>query len=280
MSFFSALRQLRHGPLRDLSFLWKPLGCGYRAVASLLPIGGVAHRIGRYGPFQLDPFFAFSDFEHWGSGHNNGFTATVEACRNKNCVFDVGGHIGLVSLPVSRVIAPMGLVCTFEPATSNLRYLRRHLALNGISNVQIVEALVGATDGEADFFEQEKPTGQNSVVVKKYRKKYRLTKKRQITLDSFVQTHRLAPEIIKIDVEGAEVLVLEGARKTLTRHRPVLFLSVHPKELELLGSSTADLVALFQECDYVCTEIDGSPLNGFRLAEYRVSPKELAYNNA
>ena len=80
----------------------------YQTLKNSPPVA-VSHRVGPYGPFRLDGHFAFSDFEHWGAvGHHRGFETCVEAARGARCVLDVGAHIGLVSLPASRALAPGG----------------------------------------------------------------------------------------------------------------------------------------------------------------------------
>lgn len=277
MGLIAGLRRLRHGPLKFLAPLWLPLGRFYRQFAQWLPMRGVLQKIGPYGPFRLDPHFAFSDFAHWGGGHNNAFEATVEACRGKSCIFDIGGHVGLVSMPVSQVLAPGGRVFAFEPGAANLRFLRRHLELNGIANVEVLPALVGETDGEVAFYEQQGPTGQNSVALrKKSPELYSETRRPQVALDEFCKARGLAPDVIKIDVEGAELMVLRGAKAVLAQHRPLIFLSVHPRELEVLGASTEALVAFIAAAGYVCREIDGRPVEKFRLAEYLVLPREAS----
>jgi len=243
-------------------------------VIARLPRRTVAQQIGPYGPFKLDARFAFSNFANWGRGHNNGFVAAVEESRGKACVFDIGGHIGLVTLPISRVIIPSGRVICFEPAEANLDFLRFHLARNEATNVEVVDALVGDRDCWTEFYEQDGATGQNSLVIKKNLDAYRRVNRRQITLDWFCTEHGLHPQVIKVDVEGAELAVLRGARAVLGRDRPVLFLSVHPTELSLLGESTDALMREIDDLGYVCREIDGREVSEFRLAEYRMMPKE------
>lgn len=274
MSVVATLRQLRHGPLKRFGPLWTALGGLYRsglgAVGSSRP---TAHRIGGYGPFLLHGEFAFSDFEHWGTGHNRGFARCVEACRGKGCVLDVGAHIGLVTLPMSSAIGDGGRIFAFEPAAANLERLRAHLVLNQVSNVEVVDALVGADDRESvPFFEQRRAAGQNSVVVKKNPESYFETQRRQVSLDRFCGARGIAPDVIKIDVEGGEIGVLEGARETLGRHRPQIFLSVHPAELGLLGHTTADITRLVDELGYDCGDVDGNAVESFRLDEYVLTP--------
>jgi len=75
-------------------------------------------------------------------------------------------------------------------------------------------------------------------------------------------------------VEGAEYDVLAGAKATLVKHRPVIFLSLHPKHLELLGRKADELPDIVKEMSYKCTNIDGSEIREFALQEYLLSPLE------
>ncbi len=282
MSLVSSLRSLRHGPLSGLGPLWTTLGGAYRKGLRLFPRSATtAQSIGRYGPFLMNAEFAFSDFANWGGGHNRGFEACIEACRGRRCVLDVGAHIGLVTLPMSRVVAPGGCVYAFEPAATNRRFLREHLALNGIENVVVIESLVGQENRDAvAFFERCEATGMNSVVSMKDHDVYHETHRPQITLDDFCRSGGLAPEVIKMDIEGAELDALKGSRETLERCRPLLFLSVHPAHLKQLGQSCEELARLIDELDYDCLDIDGHPVEGFRRDEYILAPRSDTLHHA
>lgn len=136
-------------------------------------------------------------------------------------VFDIGAHAGFYTLLASVLVGPRGAVVAFEPQSHNMRYLREHLRLNAISNVQVIQAAVTDSDGVACFQEGANtstghlaPEGQLRV--------------RTVTLDGLVSTYQVpAPDFLKIDVEGAEMLVLKGARSLLTTTRPTLFLATH-----------------------------------------------------
>ncbi len=275
MTLVATLRSLRHGPLRGLGPLWVALGQVYRGSVRLLPLGGSTEQhIGAYGPFRMNARFAFSDFANWGGRHNNGFEACIEACRGRRCVLDVGAHIGLVALPLSQVMAETGRVYAFEPADANRRCLEEHLKLNRIENVEVVDALVGDEAREGvPFFQQSQPTGMNSVAAPILDASYRESRRRQVTLDGFCRDRGLAPEVIKIDVEGGEIGVLEGARETLGRCRPLVFLSVHPKHLTALGQSCDQLARLIDELDYDCRDMAGRDVAEFRLEEYLLEPR-------
>lgn len=277
MSLVVALRHLRHGPLRGLAPAWLLLGRLHRATLRRLPVTGTTRQwIGDYGPFDMDASFAFSDFRNWGGGHNRGFAACIEACRGKRCVFDIGAHIGLVTMPMSSVLAPDGKVHAFEPADANHRLLIDHLSRNGIENVAVTKALVGATTATVRFYEQAEATGVNSIVEQSDDPDYQETRCPQVTLDELCRERDLTPEVIKIDVEGAEIDVLIGAAETLRRARPEIFLSVHPAHLAALGRSCDELAKVIAELGYDCRDIGGRPVSTFRLDEYRLRPKEKA----
>lgn len=271
----TALRRLRHGPLKGLGPIWTALGRVYRSIFRALGIRRpVLTRIGPYGPFRLSGLFAFSDFEHWGGGHNDAFAPCVEACRHKRCVLDIGAHVGLVALPMASVLAPGGRVFCFEPAEANRKLLLEHAALNGYINIEVVPCLVGA-DSRSDvpFFEMAEPTGMNALVVAKNAEAYIATRRRQVSLDDFCGERGLVPEVVKIDVEGAEIGVLRGARKTLARHRPVIFLSVHPRDIALMGERVETLSELIGALGYECKDVEGHAPVRFELREYVLTPR-------
>lgn len=271
----SLLRYLRHGPLKRFSPLWLWFGGIYRRCVNGSNLA-VRQHIGPYGPFRLDARFAFSNFSQWGGAHNDGFRDCVEACRGKHCVIDVGAHVGLVSLPAMAVMDPRGKLIAFEPATANRELLLRHLVLNGFDGRASVESdLVGEEDQvDVRFFEMGEHTGMNTVVPGAMDARYEPVSRQQVTLDTYCARHGLVPEVIKIDVEGAELGVLNGARATLASCRPLIFLSVHPRQIALLGQSIEMLAKLIESLNYNCHHVDGSPVKSFALREYILTPRE------
>ena len=279
----SLVRKLRHGPLAFLAPFWVALGKVYRKVVVRIPGLSVRQKIGGYGPFKMLPIFAFSDFENWGGGHNKGFRACVEACRGKQCVFDVGAHVGLVSLPVASVLAPEGRLYSFEPADANVSMLRRHLRMNGMDNVQVVQSIVGDAHGaQHRFFESEGHHGQNAVILKNQevlkseQGGYFESQRPVVSIDGFAGENGLKPDIIKIDVEGGELEVLKGAATVLKQCKPLIFLSVHPAEISMVGHSIQDLKVLIASLGYDITTIDGDPVEEFASDEYLMRPKSTS----
>lgn len=273
---YALISQLRHGPLRSLTSVWRHAGRIYRGFQAATGIPrGVAKKIGPYGPFQLSGRFAFSNYENWGGAHNASFTACIELCRDRRCVLDVGAHIGLVALPASRMLQATGCLFAFEPAAGNLHYLRDHVELNRINNVEVLDLLVGAEEQDAvPFFEQSGDSGLNSLMPRSGDGRFVETVRRQVSIDSFCRERGLKPDLIKIDVEGAEVQVLEGARQTLSAARPLIVLSVHPRQLRDLGESVEKLGRLIGELGYQVRTADDRPTTKLAFDEYLLRPVE------
>lgn len=151
--------------------------------------------------------------------------AFVEAITPGSVVFDLGAHVGYYSLLASALTGPEGRVFAFEPSPRNLGYLREHLRLNKVSNVTVIDAAVSDSAGFA-FFD---PSPCNAMGCLADSGPLRV---RTVTLDELTAAGELpAPDFIKVDVEGAERRVLAGARGTIERWKPAIFLATHGPEV-------------------------------------------------
>ena len=173
------------------------------------------------------------------------FAASLSA---GNVVFDVGANVGLYSLLAAQRVGPAGRVFAFEPLARNLRFLKLHLQLNEVTNVQVVEKAVSDGTGTARFSElpsasMGRLSGEGTIAVD------------TVTLDDFIRAGAAAPQCVKIDVEGGEASVLLGARETLAKHRPTVFVAIHSRSLH--RRCTDELLTL----GYECSDIEPSDPN-------------------
>lgn len=171
------------------------------------------------------------------------FEATIE---ESSVVFDIGAHVGFYTLLASTLVGPRGKVVAFEPLPGNLHLLRRHLRMNHIDNVTVVDAAVSDQSAVALF---EK--GSNSSMG-------RISSTgaihvRTVALDDLVCSEKLTvPDYIKMDVEGTEMSALSGAKSVLERFHPTLFVAVHTKEIN------RQCCRFLRALDYELTAIDGA----------------------
>lgn len=237
---------------------------------------GIPVNIGGLGYFKVHPSLAIGtyEFETWGSEHNSGFRQWVDACRGKQTVFDIGAHIGLYALPASRVLGLQGRLYAFEPADTNRYFLDKHLRYNNITTVEVIPDLVGdKIRDEVSFFEDTHVNGINSIdqetiARKDFLHQFRKTFKHQVNLDNFCQERNISPEVMKIDVEGGEWKVFQGAREILLQSKPLIFLSVHPTHLQHLGSSAEALYSLICEFGYEVYDTQGQTVTRLEKEEY------------
>ncbi len=161
--------------------------------------------------------------------------------RDGDVVLDVGANIGAHTVFLAQHVGPHGFVFAFEPQRVVFQTLCANVALNQLTNVDCRQAAVGAAAGE--------------VVVPEidYR---RFANFGGLSLDGWEQG-RLVPvvtidqlqlsrcEFIKVDVEGMEEQVLRGARETLSRLRPLLYVENDRND------KSRELIGLLLECDYL-----------------------------
>ncbi len=236
---------------------------------------GVIVDIGNAGRFRMDYAFLFSGFKKFGSRHNSGFQRWIESCRGKRVVMDIGAHIGLYSLPASRVLGSGGIVYAIEPSFANCSYLDKHKHFNAIDNVKVFSCLVGDGSGkDVEFYESKDADAMNSRILRKDPRLYKKVRRRQVSIDSFCREHGLIPEVIKIDVEGAEIDVLKGARDTLETKKPIIFLSAHPRILEFMNRSASELMDLIDTLGYDTYNASGERVESNKHNEYILMPKE------
>jgi len=171
----------------------------------------------------------------WAGTFEPEFSRTLrEAVRPGDVCYDVGGYRGYMSGVVA--LAGASRVIVFEPLPGNLVRLRRLRELNPELPLQVEEMAVGKTDGEVHFqvmpdqsmgklagsaFQPGRPAAREISV--------RLTR-----LDTCIFERGLPrPNLMKIDVEGAEADVLDGATRTLKEGRPRILIEAHSEMLSL-----------------------------------------------
>ncbi|MFZ3211418.1 MAG: FkbM family methyltransferase [Terriglobales bacterium] len=165
--------------------------------------------------------------------------------RAGDIVYDLGANVGFYSLLASFLVGSDGQVFSFEPVPRNLRFLRRHLDLNQIANCSALDVAVSSSNGVANF--DLGPTPCQGHLTTESRAALTV---RTVALDSLVASGKIPPpNVIKCDIEGGEYDALTGARDTLSRYRPGIFLATHGPEVhgrcrELLTSIGYNLTAL------------------------------------
>lgn len=173
-------------------------------------------------------------------------------------VWDIGANVGLFTLPAALGVGTAGRVIAFEPFPRNLEHLERHLALNALRHVTVVAAAVGAEAGTVAMSEGDSPSEFHADPSGTWRVP-------AVTLDGWRRdTGEPLPDVVKIDVEGAEADVLRGGRESFARARPTIFLALHGE------AARATCGELLRGWGYRISSLDAEPIErGVEwLAEY------------
>jgi len=176
---------------------------------------------------------------------------------------DVGANMGIYTLVASRLVGEAGRVIAFEPSAQSFPLLRKNIALNGLTNVLALPEALSHEIGRTRLYHGPDPVsnslgrglswdGDAEEVATE-------------TLDNVLhRTSLMRVDAIKIDVEGAEELVLRGALKTLTRVRPIIVFEINPGACSSLGLSPYGAMELLQSLGYNCFVV-GQSGTDFRL---------------
>jgi FkbM family methyltransferase len=147
--------------------------------------------------------------------------------------YDVGANIGFVSLLLARRLGETGTIFAFEALPDNLERLRTHVEINGLaSRVTVIPGAVTATSEPVRFL-----VGPSGAMGKAEGSAGRSEGHRDtievpgITLDDFVyRDGNPPPQIIKMDIEGGEILALQGMPRLLAEAHPLILLELHGPE--------------------------------------------------
>lgn len=135
-------------------------------------------------------------------------------------VLDIGAQYGDFSILCAKKYE-VGMVYSFEPISRNFNVMIENLALNEVSNFRAFNSAVGSKEGEIMI------DGENAMASA-----FDQNPNCKVNLVSIDSMHLKHVDLIKIDVEGFEMEVLEGARNTITRDLPPLIIEVHSKLLK------------------------------------------------
>ena len=221
---------------RAPQWLRGPLKRAYARLLSAMPGHHLVCTLPGGESFRVDPEFrqlAWNPEE---------YAALKGSVAPGSTVLDVGANVGAYTLLFATWAGASGRVVAFEPATASREGLVRHLALNGLaSRVSVRSEAVSDATGTL-MFRNAGTHGDNRIVPGPAAD---ATATPSITIDDLCDRERLAPDVIKIDIEGSELAALRGARRTIAERGPsmALFVELHPSTWPSLGISRADIEA-------------------------------------
>ena len=149
--------------------------------------------------------------------------------------YDVGANLGFFALLGAHMTGPEGRVLAFEPAPDNAAAIRHNAEVNELLNVEVVEKAVAAAGGEGRLQVVEDQSWSKLEEYGPHPGTEQVLDVPVIALDEEISAGALPPpDVVKIDVEGAEIAVLEGMARTLAEHRPAIICELHDTHREFV----------------------------------------------
>jgi FkbM family methyltransferase len=190
----------------------------------------------------------------WNRDEYAAFRADV---RPGDVVLDVGANAGAYTVLFAGWVGRHGHVYAFEPATDTRRLLDEVIALNGVADrVTTVGHAVGGEEGRTRFTTNGSD-GTNRVVSHAAAGTIEVP---ATTIDAFCERLNVSPALIKVDVEGAELEVLRGARRTIARLPGMrLYVEMHPRTWQDGGVTACDVEQELAIQGLRAERLDGRP---------------------
>jgi FkbM family methyltransferase len=195
---------------------------------------------------------------------NSDYEADVAAylragIRPGQCCIDVGAHVGFYALQMALWTAPDGRVIAFEPNSTARDVLSANVALNHLAErITIEAAAAGAARGTADLFHTGETTGLSRLdAPNPSSPSAPAVRVPVITLDEYCVEHRVTPDWILIDAEGADLQVLRGAARLL-RETPVqVIVEMHTSLWDPAHTTAAAFQSFLHDCRRTAMPISG-----------------------
>ena len=255
---------IRHAPaLERADWLWDRIRPAYdRMLATVARSRGLERMINGTDRFRLSAQsrgFIAEEYEPavWGR--------VMREVRAGDHVAEVGASVGLYALAFAGRVGAGGHVTAFEPDPESASALEANIGVNGWKDrLTVIRAAVGQSSGQVRFAAarglesriETRSDGDDGVITVP-----------MVTMDEALAGRRI--DLIKIDVEGFEQHVIEGAQSILTqeRGRPrAILVEVHPFVWAETGTTSASFLALLDEMGFKVEDMQGAPVSS--ISEY------------
>jgi FkbM family methyltransferase len=190
--------------------------------------------------------------------------------RSGDVYYDIGSNSGVFAIDSAIAISDL-TVYAFEPQPSLAYHIRKSIDANNLQHVRCLEVMLGQEDGEKTLYITSHSIHASIVPRERHFRELRLPMR---TLDSLIMSGEIkAPDVIKIDVEGAEMTVFDGAHQTLRINNPSIIFEAD-ENLVRMGLQIENIFdCLLQAAPYRFFRIDpdGNLLNAeppYRFGNY------------
>lgn len=190
-----------------------------------------------------------------------------QVAKDSNCFLDVGANVGYYTVQVAKLVSQ---VYAFEPDREIRELLCENIELNSLSNVDVYDLALAADTREVQFFHSTLHRGKSAIATDEI-PSYTV---KAVKLDDQVGSFKLVPDLIKVDIEGAEIDFLYGAKEFLSSNKaPIqLFVEYNPDSLAKFGYEPQEMISILQDYGFTMKILDE-----IHQKEYAYTPEKLDY---
>lgn len=246
------LRELRTRATEGRDPVSRAMGVGVRWLES----GVLRIPQGHGGGIALDMRYLPVSHAHFGSlAFGNLETAVQEAMVRHlgpgGVFYDIGANLGFFSLLGAHLAGREGRVYAFEAAPDNAEAIRANAELNSLDNIEVIAKAVSAHSGTGRLQIVDDQSWSKLEEYGEHPYTEKVIEIELVSIDELLEAGALLPPtLVKIDVEGAEIAVIEGMRATIERHRPAIICELH--------GTHAEFIALMDELGYRLINLEGT----------------------
>ena len=201
--------------------------------------------------------------------------ALAQSLKPGDVFYDIGANIGFFTVIGARLVGERGQVFTFEPVPENALAARQNAERNNFAQVTVIQKAVSTRSGEGQLLLTRHPGGASLHTDAPTPDATGLTTVTLVSIDDFIfQEGNPPPAVVKIDVEGAELDVLQGMTKTLTAVRPLVFYEIDDQAPEQLTQKAERCASFLRDFDYAVSRLPDSYANvGWNIGHFSAVPR-------
>jgi FkbM family methyltransferase len=178
-------------------------------------------------------------------------TALAAHLQPGDTFYDIGANLGFFSVLAARLVGDQGRVYAFEPVPDNARLIEHNARRNNFEQITVYEKAVSNVTGAGELRQAHHVGGSALSTVAPPPDLKGLIPVALVTIDELVAGGACAPpSLVKIDVEGAELAVLQGMEQTIRQHRPLILCEIDDGDAVAYATKMTACTAFLQACGY------------------------------
>jgi len=201
----------------------------------------------------------------------------AKAGRNSGVVFfDIGANIGWYSIYLEKLFKGLQ-IHAFEPVAASYRLLLENLVLNGTQDVRVNNFGLADANKIVDYYVSPSLLAASSLADT-----FKTDDKTRVRgevrrLDDYCLANSIVPDLLKCDVEGAELLVFKGAGRTLMEEKPAVMTELLRKWAKFFNYHPNDVIKFFRDLGYSCYALSNGMLVRFETVSDHTSEKNFFF---